>query len=195
MSRDTNELRSHLNALHECLLRSGGDEVREQLATCLLPRLKLAIRIRLPGIDVDTASDAASDAILKYLQSPAIYEPSRSRLDTFLAIVAVRLAIDMIRRELRRHANEASVARASIVMTAAEDRDGDLRVIEPTRLCKTSEEWRFLEAWVDGERTVARLASLLGGDEFSEDEQRRLVKRTTERLRMRARRALGAPRA
>jgi DNA-directed RNA polymerase specialized sigma24 family protein len=192
MSHEGDALRAQLNALHESLLTTGGGAVRDQLAACLLPKVSMAVRARLPRASAEILSDAVSDAVLRYCRKPSIYLPSRSRLDTFLAIVATRLAIDALRKELRRHAIEVGLD-----LARAHASDTDACPVGPMSLdlsvlCRTSEERLFLEARLDGERAVAQLALLLGGAELPAEEQRRLVKRTTERLRMRARRTLKA---
>jgi hypothetical protein len=73
MSHEGDALREQLNLLHKCLLSTGGGAMREQLAACLLPRVALSFRARLPGVGAEILSDATSDAILRYLQRPSIY--------------------------------------------------------------------------------------------------------------------------
>jgi DNA-directed RNA polymerase specialized sigma24 family protein len=188
MSHEGDALREQLNLLHKCLLSTGGGAMREQLAACLLPRVALSVRARLPGVGAEILSDATSDAILRYLQRPSIYQPSRSRLDTFLTTIATRLAIDALRKEARLRAVETALDSDIAEVAGAGACCFDAVAVSSEVICRTHGERLFLEARLDGERGARTLASLLGGADLPPEEQRRLVKRTTERLRMRAQR-------
>jgi hypothetical protein len=63
-------------------------------------------------------------------------------------------------------------------------------ILESGDLHLTPAEHRFLEARFTGERRAEVLASVLGGGGRSVHEQRQLVKRTTDRLRIGIRRFL-----
>lgn len=162
----------------------------EELVALLLNHLNRTVRSRLPRIATDILSDAVEDAILKYLRRPDIYDPNISRLDTFLTTVAVRCALDSLRRDARRKEIEQLILRDWRGWVDVEQdvqfRDVAQDVIR--MVVRTREERRFVDARSLGECRTEVLASLIGFSNCATHEQRAAVKRMNERLRMRAKR-------
>ncbi len=188
--------------LHWSLLSNGDGEIANEMTALLLATTTSAVRRRLPRIDPAIASEAAEDAILKYLSRPAMFDPAKCPLDQFLGIVAVRMGLDRIRREKRRRQAEVSAAETISVrpefraMSDAidrheEDRRRALQASILARLARTPDEAAFLAAKLAGEHRTEALARVLRSGSMkgsTMSAKRDMVKRVTERLRIRARR-------
>jgi RNA polymerase sigma-70 factor (ECF subfamily) len=138
--------------------------------------------------DPDVARDATIDAIFEYLGSPHTYQEAKGRLGTFLAQIAKRKAIDLLRArsaEVRREHEFSSVV--------------ELRALAPNeemeQAAEAHELWRKIEQAVqnerdrtvlmlilDGERSTDALAEALELHGLSQPERRREVKRHRDRL-------------
>jgi DNA-directed RNA polymerase specialized sigma24 family protein len=153
------------------------------------------VACQVHGVEPGLINDAVEDSLLRYCHHPESYDPGRSRLDVFLALVAKRKLIDLLRHEKRRKALDAAFA-ASVAQTF------DPRIIalptpspEAPDVRRLADHWsepdrKFLEARLQGERRTRILAAILGLPLAPWVLQRQAVKRATDRLRVRLRRQL-----
>lgn len=165
---------------------------REELAAYLLRRVRRLLKRRMPGLDLAIVNDAVEDAILGYLQRPELYKPSCSRLDTFILLAARRDALNMIRRLQCRHRAEG-IAASMQPRLYQMDEVGLFAgrcpaVVDWLGVARTDAERAFLKARLAGERRTRQLACILGLSTNDPLEERRLVKRTRDRLHLRFRR-------
>jgi RNA polymerase sigma-70 factor (ECF subfamily) len=176
-------------AHHRAVLR-GDTKARETLSADLLSRVYRTLIRRMPATDPTLINDAVEDAILAYLENPNVYDPARSRLDTFITMAAAHRALNALRSQKRRIAAEERFGTSLITtptpnhVVARESRIGD----QIRRVVVNRSEHEFLLARNAGVRRTQDLASVLGVMHLPVSEQRRVVKRLTERLRARLRR-------
>ncbi|HWB17567.1 MAG TPA: sigma factor [Vicinamibacterales bacterium] len=212
MSSWKDGLDGYLAALHTAA-RQGDDNAREEFTAILLRALRSILKARAPRLDDGMIADAAEDAILKCLRNQPPYDPARGALVGFVVTIAINRLRDLIRSVKRRRKHEAELYQelfdhASTIeeppayglnghhlngTTASAPVFDDVAwtdILESGDLHLTPAEHRFLEARFAGEHRAEVLADLLGGGGRSVHEQRRLVKRTTDRLRLRLRRFL-----
>jgi DNA-directed RNA polymerase specialized sigma24 family protein len=212
MSSRKDGLDGYLAGLHTAA-RRGDDNAREEFTAILLGALCSILKARAPRLDDGMIADAAEDAILKCLRNQPPYDPARGALVGFVATIAINRLRDLIRSVTRRRKHEAELYQelfdhastieeppayglnghhlnGTIVSEPVFDDVEWADILESGDLHLTPAEHRFLEARFAGEHRVEVLADLLGGGGRSVHEQRRLVKRTTDRLRLRLRRFL-----
>ena len=170
-------------------------EVANDLARLLLPQLTRLVATNLPGVDPAVASDAATDAILKFLQDSSLFRPERSHIRSFLTMIATRLAIDRLRRA-RTEARHLVAFRRTFCCCRASDavlddiRGGSdhepLTVLD--HVVTTDEERRYVEAKLRGDQHLQGLAEAVGCGDLSPLQQRQALKKISERLRIRGHR-------
>ena len=181
---DTHRPSVRLARLHAAVQR-GDRAAVEELSASVLDKAFRVLRRRWRNTDPALVNDAIVDALLRYLASPTLYDPRRSRLDTFLVALAFHRLRCLVRGERRRRSAESQ----NLVATVEPNyqfASGPVRLALARDF--TARERLFLEAWLRGENRRLELARLLGADQLPDKQQRRLVKRTTERLRIRLRR-------
>lgn len=174
-----------LTRLHQLVLahQTGAAEL---CAATLIKPLHDTIARRFHGVDPAIVHDAVVDAVMSYLARPAMYDPSKARLDTFLARCARNRLITSLTRARRLRAAEVAVASetaVSVVLEVEGKHTGQLR----RRLLasvRSEQERLLLIARLEGLRNTKDLAERLGC-KASKREQSDLVKRITERLRQR----------
>ncbi len=176
--------------LHHRVL-AGDPSVRDEMAGLILPLLGHYLRRRWPYTDEAAIQDAVEDALLRYLHTPSVYDPSRSPLDRYLALAATTNLKDALRRDQRRLQHELPIGNDSpdvaLDVKPSVSRWRDLRTV--LRAGQTTQERAFLHARLRGERRVAVLARILRLEHLSVPAQRGEVHRTWVRLRLRVRRA------
>jgi RNA polymerase sigma-70 factor, ECF subfamily len=140
------------------------------------------------GCDLETARDAAIDALFEYIAKPSIFSPDKGRLSTFIVQIAKRSAVDRLRA---RSAEELREQEFSAIV--------ELRVVAPNEEMERSAEaeglWQKIKQAVqddrdrmalslilDGERSTDALASALGIQGLPQLERQREVKRHRDRL-------------
>jgi DNA-directed RNA polymerase specialized sigma24 family protein len=176
-----------LIALHIRVL--AGDRLApECMAAIVLASAVRILRKRWQRIDPALVNDAVEDALLKYLAVPGQYDSSLARLDTFIVAVASRRLLTLLRseRRQRRAGCPASAVTVNPEMTIVTD-----RVQSAFEAILSHSERVFFDARLSGETRTEELAQLIGATGLPPNMQRQLVKRMTERLRIRLRR-LGA---
>jgi hypothetical protein len=184
-----------LGALHHAVV-AGELGASEALAQAILPLICDRLRYRRVA-EPDAVLTAAEDAVLDYLRVPTRFDPTRSRLDVYLArlaewrMVNQRRALTTARRELQvepvildRLSRSRQPTEAGIECETA-DLERQQRILA---LARSSTEHQFLSASIRG-ATIADLGRLLGASPDSLAEQRRLVHSMIQRLRQRATRA------
>ncbi len=137
--------------LHDCLL-NGDVDVGEALASSLFHGCRRNVRRRLSRVDPAVVEDSIDRAIQSYLSSPQSFDPSKSRLDSFIEKAAWRNAIDLLRSERARHARELlwaqECAGVSVVPEAAKAPQ-TLRAMWPlligSRTDLTDYQWALVE--------------------------------------------------
>ena len=136
-------------------------------------------------MDQGLINDAVEDALLAYFHSPGKFDSSRARLDTLIVAMASKRLLTLLRSDRRRRFAET---RASTAQVPATTPVVTARVREAVRAKLSDTEWFFLQARLSGEWRTPELARVIGASNVHIDEQRLIVKRMTERLRLRLRR-------
>ncbi len=197
--------------LHQQLL-AGDDNVGQRLAAMVHPWLVTYLTAHRPRIDASLAQDAATDAVMAYIQHPAGANASDGRMVmAHLRLAAWRNLLNGLRREGRLKRREWRYAAEH----ARRRRDADTRVVAllgpagkvlqevittggtPTVCAEHRANWsaaehRVWELMGEGERRTKVYADVLGITDRPPAEQRRLVRRVKERIRARVRRGGGA---
>ena len=139
--------------------------------------------------DRAVVQEAAEEAVLRYLKRPAIWNPSRGGLLTFLVAVARKRLLTRLRAEKRREQLEHAFATTQPVSSApAHDRDTRERLQSAfERIPRTERERQFLRLLLDGERRTAEYARALDITDLAVARQRQEVKRVRDRLLWRLR--------
>ena len=157
------------------------------------------------GYEETVIQDAATDALMDYVQHPSKYNPRKSALLTYLTMAAYRDLLNIIAKEQRRRRREVPLqvveetlnGRNNIVepgdqvlngMTETEKAEL-LRMINET--FPDSRDRAFLELMMDGERRTTIFSDILGIQSLSLDEQRKIVKRHKDRITKRLQRLGG----
>lgn len=184
---------------HERLL--AGDKVAaSEVARAFLLLVVQRLKQRFRWLDDETLLwDAASDALLSYLERPTQYHPDRKRLLDYLVMSAdgdLRNALARRRRRAQREVPSDSVELLLEVRNSDCEAAGELAergaaasgldVEEVKR--KVAEvitdpvDLRVVELMLQGERRTRVFAEVLGIAHLDELEQRRVVKRHKDRL-------------
>lgn len=182
-------------ALHDRLL--AGDPVASvDLAERFLEPLIRATRSALrPSDDEQLADDAATDALLSYAERPEQFDPSRMSLDRYLRMSARGDLRNLRAREARQRARRApaDVELAEVRGNMDSDEPQTERAEELERdalaVAHNAEEAQVLQLMLDGERSTETYAAVLGIHRRPVEEQRRVVKRTKDRLKKRLERS------
>jgi hypothetical protein len=181
-----------LVSLHDAALRR--DPIaREVLALFLLHRCRRILRHVWPWLDFNTVNDAIEDALLHYLGAPECFDPSRARLDTFIVRDAMYRALHAVRADKRRRRRDARMMPRNEATVPETDSVTDSRENLLTGLMRRvagGRELEFLEAKAHGEHRTRVLAAILGLAGLSAIDQRRSVKRVTDKLLVRMRRVV-----
>lgn len=164
------------------------------------------LRPKFRGLEATEVSDAVTDVILAYVEHPTQYQPDKLPLERYLRMAAhgdllnlaekkgrrpTIIAFDPVahdrpvrnsmqeaeQREAQRDANLPAGVQWETVMRALRD------------LIPDPVEREVIELMAEGERDSARFAALLGCATLAPAEQRKRVKQTKDRLRLRLKRA------
>jgi DNA-directed RNA polymerase specialized sigma24 family protein len=148
----------------------------------------------MPSIDPEVINDSVEDAVVRYLRQPHLFDGSRSRLDTFISMIATHNALNILDAQGRRRQAEgraAAEATATAPETVLPQRGWDKGKVPAIRSFMRGLEPRerqFLAARLAGERRTSELARTLGLSHLSVTDQRQAVKRENDKLRVRLRR-------
>jgi hypothetical protein len=195
---------SELSALHESLLRGLAGE-REPVLKMLLPWLCKMAKARVHCEDPTMVSDAANDAVAAYWLKPESFDSGRGvPLDSYLLNACVCNLRDRIKTEARRRARELHATKTffdNFVELCGSASNTYLKARPEFRLLieflERLEEQvlldpldrAFVALWKDNEIHSGAFAKLLGNDQLSLEAQKRLVKRTKDRIAKALRRA------
>ena len=168
-SRPPGAASTEIDALHARLL-AGDAEAGEEICRVLLPVLGrlLTRRLQAAGLrtDAPTTTSAAGDALVKYVNHPARYDPGRGRLEYWLVVIARNIVLDSLRHEADWRTHEVSVGFDVLDRTPGPDSSQD-PADDPSQAARvqvlaaahTATEHAFLSAKLDGVRgTEARAA-------------------------------------
>jgi RNA polymerase sigma-70 factor (ECF subfamily) len=150
--------------------------------------------------------DATTDALLDYIQHPAKYNPKKSALLTYLTMAAYRDLLNMFAKEKRRRRRELPL---DVVEEIPDDGNNKMeeygnRVLDSLTTAERSkilsqveaifpgkQERELLDLIIHGERKTDKYSEILGIQNLSPDEQRKIVKRHKDRITKRLQRLGG----
>lgn len=187
-------LSERLNELHAHLLEGSRTASLDLFREAREP-VRSWIRGKFPSFSWEDAGDIATDAIVFHIQHATAFDPSKSSLLTYLGMIAERDAIDALRERTNR-ARLMGMWKKEIELWQV-DTNKDSEEVEwkrdagrimqdhGSKIVKTEQEKRVLELILDGERSVAAYAEILGlaSDDGAEDEVKRVKDRITLRMK------------
>lgn len=149
-------------------------------------------RLRSKGLDREVAGDLATDAIVEYATAPDRFNPLRSSLLTYLAMIAHRDGLNL----LRGRAVASRNFRKLVELSASEGNNSDeqnhaamdaARIMQKhgRQLATSAEEEKILDLYLAGERDTATYAVALGAEHLGLEEQKALVKQYKDRIEKR----------
>lgn len=144
------------------------------------------------GIDREAADDLATDAIVEYVTAPQRFNPLRSSLFTYLAMIARRDGLNLLRGRAASKKNFDKL----VEFAAAEGKNKDEQdhtMMEAARimqrheheLATSPEEVIVLDLYLAGEKDTEAYVAALGIGNLSAVEQRAYVKQCKDRLEKR----------
>lgn len=188
--------------VHQRLLE-GDPTAPSEVILAYLGLLTRRLRQRFPDVRDETiVQDAATDALIQYVQSPRRFDPAKSGLASYLTMAARGDLLNALARERRRAARQVpleAVAEAALpgntlgedesAGSAEEDRMAASQLMHHVLQQVTDPRDReMLKLMLDGERKTTCYAGLLQIEDCSKAEQRRIVKRHKDRLKKRLQR-------
>ena len=189
-------------SIHRRLLE-GDPTAPSDLAEQVLQPLLTRMRRRHPELAYDTLlDDAVVDAVLSYAERPGQFDPGKSPLLAYLSMSAKGDILNALARRTKRERREVALqvvedspdARKRLLenghLASADDivigRFESERLAQHIQAAARSPHDRVvLELLVDGERSTARFAAVLGVDHLEATEQKRIVKQVKDRLKKR----------
>lgn len=191
----SSELSGRLNEIHSSLIAGSRSASRDLFVTALRPIKAYLIKTHA-GIREEDTHDLATDAILHHLREPQRFNAERASLWTYLCMTASADGTDLLRKRLRQQELlEAAAQDVELWVSRAND-DVEMemsaearRIIEAHghRLAVNDPERRFLALLLEGERSTAAFANVLGLDP-SKWATTEMVKQVKDRLLVRLRR-------
>lgn len=192
-------------ALHARYLQ-GDVTARSELAELVIGPLQERLQRTNGGAIVDDIEDACVTAFVDYMQNPAKYDPARSKLHAYLLMAARRDLMNLLDKHKRRAKHETEMP-TRVALDGGESEEEmeftDGETTEETVLLnlRSSElganvarrytdpiDRQCYEMWVDGVHETEQYAEVLGITHLPIEEQRVLVKRRNDRIRVAARR-------
>ena len=190
----------YIRGLHQRLVE-GDPLAPSELVESFMGELvnRLSGRLRKTVDDV-LVQDAVTDALLAYVQEPTKYDPTKSRLLSYLSMSAYGDYLNMVAREQRRTRRQVPIENVEQRLEAGnywvEDVEetvlrklGTLTDEERSQIRMTiieqfpdPQDRKLLSLLLDGERNTAAYSTVLGIQESDPVEQRRIVKRNKDRL-------------
>jgi len=161
-----------------------------------------------PGYEETLIRDAATDAILDFIQHPSKFNPKKSALFTYLSMAAYRDLLNVIAKEGRRRRRELSLQVVEETLNdgnnlvepeiegemvldgiTAEKKSEILRLVAET--FPDPRDRDFLALMMDGERKTNAFCKILGIQSVNPEEQKKIVKRHKDRITKRLQRLGG----
>ena len=192
--------------IHERLL-AGSLTASVELAEAYLELLVRGLRRRFPVREVPDETllrDAATDALLDYVERPEQYDPDRLALLPYLTMAAYGDALNALQKESRRtrrlisldaaldpveeagHGGNEILRALAVEDTIAYDGDEERvrELMERVRAAVPDErDRRLLALLLDGVRETPPYAAILGVEHLPREEQQATVKRNKDRLK------------
>lgn len=174
------------HALHQRVL-AGDPVVPVDVFQALMVPLTQALRGDLHCTE-DEAHDSSVDAILAYLDEPGNFDPARGRLSTYLAAIAKKRGIDLIRsrtssaRREKKHAATVALRWSDPKESMESAVEADELWLQVEQAVPNERDRQLLKLILAGERSTEVLAEALDLTKLSTLEQRRLVKQHRDRL-------------
>lgn len=193
--------------IHERLL-SHDPTAAEELARTYLPLIQQHVSARAyrHGIrDRDLINDATVDAVFGYIRNPEKFDPQKSGLLGYLKRAAERDLINVVQQDRRRRRGEELHEDVELSVLARNkstnidhirhDLEEEVisRIEKERGLAKLTASYdeldnALLRLIVEGERKTTKFAAVLGIQELSTVEQRRIVKQHKDRLKIHVKR-------
>jgi len=150
-------------AMHERLL-SGDPVARAEVITILYDDVVHGVQ-RRAGSDCDAAlaEEQAQEALLHYAEDPGHYDPERSALHTYLAMVGHSRYLDALRRDRRHGAGLPSLSNPRIA-AVADSADEDIIASLISDLDVAQVKGRLLAHFDDPQDRIVAELMLDGGD-------------------------------
>jgi RNA polymerase sigma factor (sigma-70 family) len=170
-----------------------------------MPHLEAHLQLRFPLQDDHTRQSVIIDLLLSYNARPTVYDPNRLSLFSFLRMAARRDMLNALSKK-RRHnrrvlgddvidkhpwSSDENVMLARLALAEWLDEQTNLsfeQVIAELEARLTEEEKNILRLMLDGERSTAQFAEVMGISHLDEPVQRYRVKRMKDRIKKRLRR-------
>jgi RNA polymerase sigma factor (sigma-70 family) len=185
-------LAARLNELHQANLLREPTAPAKVFSLAFLPLCKRIKKSARNAAD-DQVSDACTDAIIAYLRKPAVFDPSRSSLWTFLFVIATRRLLDYRRAARRREFREETGVNFEVLAVPANKTVGEEHLLAHeidarymTEIANDSKELRVLELMCCGVRETDQYAQALGLA-IDDPAVGREVKRVKDKLKARLR--------
>jgi RNA polymerase sigma-70 factor (ECF subfamily) len=199
MAHGDGSIQERVCALHQRLL-AGDVTASGELCDLLVDRLESRLQRRWPLISADDIHDAVVDVVVAYLQDPSRYDPSRASLSGWLELQAHRDLVNVEQRGQRRFDRavlrlvtdnaESSPSASEQEAVDAVPVEVDLGVFARVRAEFPNEIDRRLiyMMFVEGDRSTASAAKVLGIVDLTAEQQALEVKRHKDRISRRLRR-------
>jgi RNA polymerase sigma factor (sigma-70 family) len=177
-----------------------------EFAEAFLDDLVRLLRARAgPGYEESLIHDAATDALIDYIQHPSKFNPRKSAILTYLTMAAYRDLLNMITKEKRRRHREIPL---QVVEQTLSERNNIIepedQVLNGVTEAKKAELLRMvaetfpdardralLELMMNGERKTTVFSEVLGIQTLTPKEQRKIVKQHKDRISKRLERLGG----
>lgn len=189
------DLKARLNEIHDRMLAGSRTAARDLFVEALDPiRAFLARRFR--GLSDDERHDLATDAILAYATDPGRCDTSRSSLWSYLCRIAMRDAIDLIRKSRRQsellkeveNDVEFWTSRAKDLFRGEDAIDArQIMKLHGGQLVTNEHEAKVLSLILQEEKKTESFAQALGIDPVAPDTEK-LVKQAKDRMLLRMKR-------
>lgn len=194
-------------AIHERLL-AGDPTASEELAREYLPLIQrhVAACASNHGIhDHDLVNDATVDAVFGYILHPEKFDPHKSGLLGYLKRASERDLINVVQKDRRRRRGEELQEDVEISILARKKsseidrirRGGEDQTISRIQGQRNLAELKetsnrldnaLVRLMAEGERSTGKFAAVLGIDTLPTAEQRQIVKRHKDRLKLQLKR-------
>lgn len=176
-------------------LCAGNDPiVTAQIVETFLPYLIARLRRRFSLLpDDDLIANAATDALLDYLNNPTRFVVGRGSLPAWLAVCARNLLLDALKQQKKRSTREEAVELADLETVYHTEAEAEMALLVSSSDALT---WRRLHEVLDdpldmqlvglmmeGVRETQPFAALLGVASAPLEQQRAIVKQHKDRLK------------
>jgi hypothetical protein len=193
-------------ALHRRLLEGDPTASADVAVAYLEPLISWLVARRRSGVSVDMCIEAAEDAVIALVKSPASFNPERGLgLGAYLRMSAQGDLKNLLQRENRHRQNQISLEIVELSPQAgkylAKDDDPSLplriheeiqgataEIVSPARDGLSEGESQALDMLLQGERKTHAYALVLGLGHLPEIAQRAEVKRVKDKLKKRIQR-------